>query len=670
MKSLRFLRVALTFVTLLPALNSSDAATTWTTVAAENQTFVVSGTQVARYGTGNAWIEKLVTGTIACSNAAFGSDPDFGIVKECQTAPSANGWAEIAVEGAIFEVDGAQSVRFGSGTNWVTKTVSGKVECTNASFGRDPAFGSVKECDLGGGTVVSTPPSASPPVAQVCTPPITAANLSSTDATVGNGTPSSCTESALRAAVAGHAVVTFNCGAAPATIRVTSPITVPPTRNSVIDGGNRITLDGGGATRILSIVQENYRTNANGLTLQHIALHNAKAPGGGYVPPNASNPSCSYGYATGAGAAVEVRDASLHVIDVDFTNNAAATPGPDVGGGAIFAMGSLDVVISGSRFTGNSGSNSGAVGMLNSNLRVYNSSFQNNMASGTGRNYQSATVANCPGVGQPGQGGAGGNAGAIGIDGGDDTDVVVCGSTFTGNHANELAGALGRTADGAARRTTLDRDTFAGNTAGQAGAVFVINSKPLDILASTFSGNRATSFGAAQLSGSQFNIVNSTFSGNEATRGVGGALFANGNAATSVIQNATFADNKASGGAGYFSAALFGDSNFPILNTVFSNNTTSDAYNPMQCSFNSSSGTADLQWPRFRATGNLQDTPCVVGIAFADPSLGILANNSGPTLTRQPAQNSPLRKAGRNCPGTDQRGIARNVASCTIGAVE
>ena len=308
--------------------------------------------------------------------------------------------------------------------------------------------------------------------------------------------------------------------------------------------------------------------------------------------------------------------------------------------------------------------------MLNSNLRIYNSTFQGNRASGSGGNYVSAAVASCPGVGQHGQGGAGGNGGAVMIDGGDDTDVVVCGSTFTGNHANELGGALARTPDGVARRTTLDRDAFSNNTAAKAGAVFILNSKPLDILATTFSGNSATAFGAAQLSNSQLNIVNTTFSGNEATHGVGGAIFSDGNASASVIQNATFADNKASGGAGYFSAALFGNIAFPIRNTVFSNNTSGDAYNPMQCGFTAASGTTDLQWPIFRVLGNLQDTPCVVGIAFADPLLAGLANNSGPTPTRLPAATSPLRKAGRNCPTTDQRGVARNTAACTIGAVE
>jgi hypothetical protein len=61
--------------------------------------------------------------------------------------------------------------------------------------------------------------------------------------------------------------------------------------------------------------------------------------------------------------------------------------------------------------------------------------------------------------------------------------------------------------------------------------------------------------------------------------------------------------------------------------------------------------------------------------ANADPLLGPLADNGGPTLTRRPTSDSPLRDAvpasGANCSSTDQRGVARpNGASCEIGAYE
>ena len=65
---------------------------------------------------------------------------------------------------------------------------------------------------------------------------------------VGNGTPASCTEASLRAAVAGGGLVTFDCGqstAAPVTIRLTQRSEL--IADMVIDGGEKgaIILDGG-----------------------------------------------------------------------------------------------------------------------------------------------------------------------------------------------------------------------------------------------------------------------------------------------------------------------------------------------------------------------------------------------------------------------------------------
>jgi len=653
-------------------MQALDAGTDdgWTTIANEGERFAVTGTQTVRYGSGSAWVAMEVNGSGDCSNGAFGRDPLFGVVKQCQTqSSSVDGWTAIAAEHASFAVSGTQTVRYGSGTNWIIQSVSGGGECSNEFFGADPLYGVVKECQVASAAV----PPPVPPVPGgpgVCTPPVTAADTSAIAATVGDGSAASCTEAALRAAVEASAVVKFNCGPAPATIAISRTIDVPTGRDTVIDGENRITLDGGGNARILSLVQLNYRTNSRGLTLQHITLRNGRAPGGGYVAPDPANPSCAYGYATGSGAAIEVRDARLHLIDVRFQGNAAASPGPDVAGGAVYAAGSLDVTIVGSQFVGNSGSNAGAVGTEQSNLRVYNSEFSGNAANGFSPNFAPPDVANCPGVNGPGQGGAGGNGGAILIDGSDDTDVIVCGSAFTGNRATGLAGALFRTANIAPRRTSIDRSTFQGNAARQAGALFIMNSVPLDISATTFSANSAVAFGAAHLQDSQFSIVNSTFSGNLATQGVGGALFSSGSSGSSLILNSTFADNQALGGPGNFSAAIFGDSYFPINNSVFSNNTTNDPWNPMQCALSPANGSGDMQWPSTRTIGGAADLPCVNGIAFADPLLGPLADNGGPTATRLPVPGSPLRGAGHGCPATDQRGNPRDPARCTIGAVE
>ncbi len=42
-------------------------------------------------------------------------------------------------------------------------------------------------------------------------------------------------------------IITFNCGAGPVTIPVTATLDLPINKNTVIDGGNNITLDGGGS---------------------------------------------------------------------------------------------------------------------------------------------------------------------------------------------------------------------------------------------------------------------------------------------------------------------------------------------------------------------------------------------------------------------------------------
>jgi hypothetical protein len=71
------------------------------------------------------------------------------------------------------------------------------------------------------------------------------------DAVVGTGTASSCTETALNAALAAGGSVTFDCGASPVTITVTSQKTIAA--DTTIDGGSLITLSGGGATRLFVV---------------------------------------------------------------------------------------------------------------------------------------------------------------------------------------------------------------------------------------------------------------------------------------------------------------------------------------------------------------------------------------------------------------------------------
>ena len=57
-----------------------------------------------------------------------------------------DGWVQVAMEGGQSSANG--TVRFGTGSNWIEKTVNGQFSCTNAFFGRDPAYGHVKQCNV------------------------------------------------------------------------------------------------------------------------------------------------------------------------------------------------------------------------------------------------------------------------------------------------------------------------------------------------------------------------------------------------------------------------------------------------------------------------------------------------------------------------------------------
>ena len=79
-----------------------------------------------------------------------------------------------------------------------------------------------------------------------------AVNTSHPNRVIGNGTPASCTSAAVVRAVAKGGVITFNCGPKPVTITMNATAKVVNTSHRVVlDGGNRVTLSGGGKHQIL-----------------------------------------------------------------------------------------------------------------------------------------------------------------------------------------------------------------------------------------------------------------------------------------------------------------------------------------------------------------------------------------------------------------------------------
>ncbi len=197
-----------------------------------------------------------------------------------------------------------------------------------------------------------------------------AASIHASDAVVG---PGNCNEAGFTNALSavdnsGGGTITFNCGTA--TFTVTSYKSIANT--VVIDGGGRITFDGGGSSAFFQVFASAQVTLRN-LTLRHgvfNAVHAVENFGTLTLDrvtlaenTSSESPLMNYGSAT--------------VIDSTFSGNASASSG-----GAISNLGtSLDV--SGSTFDGNSATNGAAI-YSEAPLAVTNSTFSANTASGGG----------------------------------------------------------------------------------------------------------------------------------------------------------------------------------------------------------------------------------------------------------------------------------------------
>lgn len=282
---------------------------------------------------------------------------------------------------------------------------------------------------------------------------------------VGSGSAASCTYAALATAVQKGGIITFNCGADPVTIAVTATLELPTTVDTVIDGGNLVTLDGGKAVRILDFNSGDFQANEHRLTLQHLTLVNGKTTPTEAIPPAPA--PCSQGFNDGEGGALYMRDGNLTVIDSTFRGNQAAPLGPDTGGGAIYVLGSKHgALIVKSTFDGNTASNAGAVGGLFTELDIYDSLFSGNKAIGHDANNNEPDKCSAMNNGQN-ETGSGGNGGAVYSDG-NDVNVTLCGDAILGNAAgtNAFGGGLFFTSNNFGGVLSITDTTMTGNTGG------------------------------------------------------------------------------------------------------------------------------------------------------------------------------------------------------------
>ena len=241
-----------------------------------------------------------------------------------------------------------------------------------------------------------------------------------------------CTSATVVRAVAEGGIITFSCGPNPVTIKMTATAKVVNThRRTVIDGGGKVTLSGGGKIRILYMntcdakqhitTSDCWQQKWPQLVVQNMTLTDAYS---GVRETSTSN----YG-----GGAIFAQGGQLKVVNSGFISNRCYKSGPDLGGAAIRALGIYahrPVYLTDDTFRGGRCSNGGAVSGLFAGFAIYNSLFANNKAIGFGANPKAAGTA------------GGGSGGAIYTDGGESYNVLVSGTVIRDCHAREGGGAI------------------------------------------------------------------------------------------------------------------------------------------------------------------------------------------------------------------------------------
>ncbi len=309
-------------------------------------------------------------------------------------------------------------------------------------------------------------------------------DTSNPDHVVGTGTPQSCTGQAFVDAVAQGGVITFDCGPDPVTITLTETAKVfnDTGPEIVIDGGNKVTLSGGGNTRILymnTCDQDLVWTTSHcdnqdhpRLTVQNLTFVDGNSTG-----------QLEEG---GGGGAILVRGGRFKVINSKFYDNVCESVGPDIGGAAIRTFSQFEnrpvyVVDSvfGEEGRGNVCSNGGGLSSIGVSYTVINSTFSHNSAIGNGANPM-----------QPGTPG-GGSGGAIYNDGNDFT-LTLCGTTITNNTANEGGSAIFFVSNNRTGHLVIHDSTLRDNTGDSFGTegypgIFVLsaNNNTPDVVNST-----------------------------------------------------------------------------------------------------------------------------------------------------------------------------------------
>lgn len=503
---------------------------------------------------------------------------------------------------------------------------------------------------------------------------------------VGTGTSVSCTDAALNAALAGGGTVTFNCGGAK-TFRFPKEKVI--TQDTVIQGGNLITFDGGSGTWLFHVTAP-ARLTLNDLRLQN-GLNSVGCGGAIYNLGTViiSNSLFEKNIAEGGGAICASGSASVQITNGTFYNNEAAQTGDIAGYGGAIALNAMGrLTVTGTVFLENKARFGGALAILPGATatvrgRVMEVGFRSNFATHSG--------------------GAIYNLGSLNLY---DTDVAFNGIPATIS-ANGYGGGIASMG-----KLTIRNSFFSFNYGLTGGGLYVgsgLDSSAADIQQVHFNQNLAKFNGGGVFAdNTTMTLTNTTFINNEAggsggglacaqcarlrlsnssfitnTAAYGGGLYVSAAAVSGYahVESVTFSGNQATTRGGgiynqgslalYFSTLAY---NYTGIHSVAGANTyllSSVLHNP---GFNNCGSDGTVLYSN-SGSNHISDNSC--GPQFAvkgDPQLGPLQDELQQqywsTYFHLPLAGSPLINRGYfQCPVRDQRGRLRPDA-CDIGAVE
>jgi predicted outer membrane repeat protein len=349
-------------------------------------------------------------------------------------------------------------------------------------------------------------------------------------------------------------------------------------------------------------------------------------------------------------------------------------------GGAILAKGPL--TLSGVTLKGNTADTSFSGGAIfsSSSVALDDVLFDSNQAGFNGgaiafrdltNSSLSITAAGGPVIFLNNKAGLGGGALSLA-----DAAFTASGVRFESNAASERGGALlaGSSAV-AGGPVSITGATFVGNTSSGGGGAVALIDVSGTIANSTFTQNQVTSNSAGgaidlQQAGAAsplLTIINSTFTSNAATSG--GAIAVSTESANTpvlALTHVTVTNNRATFGGGVRNFS--GSPVVRVFNSIVAGNFDPMGLVPTDVSGSLQSLGTNLFTTQSGGTGFVASD-----LVVADPMLGALANNGGPTLTVLPQAGSPALGAANpvGAPASDQRGRPRPSGGVVdIGAVQ